>query len=348
MPKRIGHVWEKLVSDEHCKEAVLRAIKRKKKTRYLRYIKEHYGEYATRTQALMVNGWRPDPVRRKTINEGTSQKTRELRIPSLRDHFIHTAVAMILEEHLAKRLGFYVCGSLPKRGQTFAIKAVETWIRKKRPKYCALADIKKCYKSIKKEQVMRRLRRVFKDERFLEINEKILDQMGDGLAIGFTVSHWYAHLVLSELDERIKFGNRRVFMVRFMDNYVMLCGRKRNLHKTVRSLSREAARIGLEVKGDWQVFPIASRAVEFLSYRFSHDRAVLRKGLVYKYSRLFKKAGASLDAHTARTVMSACGVLKHCDSYRYKVSYLYPYVSLKRCRRLISNADKKRLLHRRT
>ena len=347
MPKRVGHVWEKLTSIEHCNAAVLRAIKRKRKTRYLKYVKANHEKFGARTQKLLLDGWEPDPVRIKTINEGTSQKTRDLKIPSLRDHLVHTAVAMVLEEHLAKRFGFYVCGSLPNRGQTFAVKAVEARIRKKRPKYCALADIKKCYKSIKKEHVMRNLRRVFKDEKFLDLNEKILDQMGSGLAIGFTVSHWYAHLVLSTVDERIKYKNKRVFIVRFMDNYVMLCGRKRDLHRTIKALMKETAKLNLNVKSDWQVFPIKSRSVQFLSYRFSHDRTVLRKGLVYKYSRLFRRAGEHLDAHTARTVMSANGVLKHCDSYHYKVLFLYPNVSLKRCRRLISDADKKRLLHRR-
>lgn len=242
MPKRVGHVWEKLTSVEHCNAAVLRAIKRKRKTRYLKYVRENHEKFGARTQKLLLDGWEPDPVRIKTINEGTSQKTRDLKIPSLRDHLVHTAVAMILEEHLAKRFGFYVCGSLPNRGQTFAVKAVEARIRKKRPKYCALADIKKCYKSIKKEHVMRNLRRVFKDEKFLDLNEKILDQMGSGLAIGFTVSHWYAHLVLSTVDERIKYKNKRVFIVRFMDNYVMLCGRKRDLHRTIKELMRETAK----------------------------------------------------------------------------------------------------------
>ena len=133
-------------------------------------------------QQTLLNGWEPHEPRENVIHEGTDRKRRELLIPSLRDHFVHTAVARALAKHTTKRFYFYSCGSLPDRGQTFAIKAVEGRLRKKRPKYCLLADIKGFYRNTKKDQVMRCLRRVFKDERFLELNEKILDQREDLIA----------------------------------------------------------------------------------------------------------------------------------------------------------------------
>lgn len=342
--KRIGYVWEELVDTENCELAVLNAIKRKRKTRFLRYVKDNYKEYGAKLQQTIIDGWEPDPIRTKTINEGTNAKQRDLRIPSLRDHFVHTAVARILEKYLAKRFYFYSCGSLPNRGQTFAVQALEARLRKERPKYAAIADIRKFYKSVKKPQVMRCLRRVFKDERFLALNEKILDQMGDGLAIGFTVSHWYAHLVLSFVDAEIKKNNPRVFLVRFMDNFVFLCGRKRTLHKTIKNLKEKLFRFGLSVKHDWQVFPVKSRMIPFLSYRLDHDKTILRKPLMYKMARRFQAAKTNMDAHTARVIMSLRGILKYCDSHKFKVSYLYPNVNITLCRRLISNADKKRLL----
>ena len=233
--KRIGYVWEELVSDGNCNRAILNAISNKRKTKFLKRVKEHYTEYGEDLRQTLINGWTPDPVRHKVINEGTDRKKRELEIPSLRDHFVQTAVAQILEKHLAKRFYFYTCGSLPKRGQTFAISAVESVIRKEKPKYCALADIKHFYQSVKKEQVMKCLKRVFKDKKFLTINEQILDQMGDGLAIGFTVSHWYAHLVMSNIDEQIKQKYPKISVVRFMDNYVLLCGRKYRGHQIMAS-----------------------------------------------------------------------------------------------------------------
>lgn len=346
MPKRIGYVWEELTSREHCNQCVLEAIRNKRKTPFLAYIKENYTEYGYKLQRTLIDGWEAEATRTKTINEGTSRKQRDLKIPSLRDHFVHTAVAKILEKYLPKKFYFYACGSLPNKGQTFATKAVEGYLHKHKPKYCALADVKKCYKSIKQEQVMKCLRRVFKDERFLAINEKILEQMGDGLAIGFTVSHWYAHLVLSFVDREIK-GFRckaKVFVTRYMDNFVILCGRKRTLHQLIDALGTALSRFNLHLKSDWQIFPVRKRMVEFLSYRMDHHKTILRKKLMFKMARRFVRAKAVLNAHTARTVMSYRGILKHCDSHNFKMRYLYPNVSIKLCRRLISDADKKRIL----
>lgn len=346
MPKRIGYVWEELTGREFCNQCVLEAIKNKRKTPFLKHIKESYTEYGYKLQRTLIEGWEADAIRTKTINEGTDRKQRELKIPSLRDHFVHTAVAKILEKYLPKRFYFYACGSLPNRGQTFAVKALQGYLRKSKPKYCALADVRKCYKSIKKPQVMQCLRRVFKDEKFLIVNEKILDQMGDGLAIGFTVSHWYAHLVLSFIDHKLKENNSKVFAVRYMDNYVLLCGRKRTLHNLLTRLEAELGKYALRLKHDWQVFPVRTRMVEFLSYRMDHYKTTLRKKLMYRMAKRFVRAKVVLDAHTARTVMSYNGILKHCDSYNFRRKYLYPNVSLKLCRRLISNADKKRVLLR--
>lgn len=343
MVKRVGYVWEELTDIDHCNQSVLDAIANKRKTPFLNHVKENYKEYGRKVQQTLLEGWEPEKARPKTINEGTNKKQRDLLIPSLRDHLIHTAVAKILEKYLLKRFYFYACGSLPGKGQTFAVKALESNLRKRKPRYCLVADIRKCYKSIKPCVVMLCLRRVFKDEKFLQINEQILKQMGDGLAIGFTVSHWYAHLVLSLLDTNIKRQFPRVFVVRYMDNFVVTCGRKRTLHKVVRLLMHYSSQLNLGIKSDWQVFPIRARMVEFLSYRLNHKKTILRKALLYRISRALRHYKNNLDAHKARAVMSYRGILKHCDSYRFRTDYLYPNVSIKLCRRLIANADKKRI-----
>lgn len=345
MPKRIGYIWKELTSIEHCEKAILYAIRNKRKTKYLIYVKRNYKKYAVRLQEMLLNGWEPKEPRLKTINEGTRKKKRDLMIPSLNDHFVHTAVALILQKYLSGKFYFYSCGSLPNRGQTFATKALEKNLRKKKPKYCLMVDVRKFYQSVRKKHVMKCLRRCFKDEKFLRLNEQILDQMDDQLAIGFAVSHWYGQLVLSFVDKAVKIRNKS-FMVRFMDNYVFTDGRKRTLHKLFGKLRSLLHGFDLEAKSDWQVFPVASRMVEFLSYRYDHNKTILRKGLMYRLSRCFRNAYKNIDARKARKIMSYRGILKHCDSYNFRKARMYPNVSIKLCRRLISDADKKCLLRR--
>lgn len=340
MPKRIGYVYDEMLSETFCERAILESVKNKR----MPHVQLNYKTYAKDLFETLKNGWVPKGTRHKVINEGTRQKTRELTIPCLEDHFVHTAVAMILRRYLCPKFFFYASGSIPLKGQTFACKSLERVLRKKKPKYCLLADVKKFYPSVKKRVVMKVLSRVFKDKRFLELNSQILDQMGGRLAIGFTVSHWYAQLILAYADRAIKENSKRIYLIRFMDNFVILSSNKRKLRSAFQRMGATLSRFGLTIKKDWQLFPIKSRMIEFLSYRFNHEKTVLRKGLMFKMSAFFRHVSGGLNAHLARIVMSYTGILRHCDSYRFRKSYLYKYVSINLCRRLISNADKKRIL----
>ena len=69
--KRIGYVWEEVVALENCEAAILSAIKRKRKTRFLYHVKDNYKEFGEKLQQTLIDGWEPDPIRTKTINEGT-------------------------------------------------------------------------------------------------------------------------------------------------------------------------------------------------------------------------------------------------------------------------------------
>ena len=100
MPKRYGYIWEELTSIEHCEKTALYAIRNKKKTRYLMYVKKHYKKYAIRLQKILLEGWDPGEPRLKTIKEGPRKKARDLKIPSLNDHFVHTAVIVWVIFHL--------------------------------------------------------------------------------------------------------------------------------------------------------------------------------------------------------------------------------------------------------
>lgn len=341
MPKRIGYVWEEVVSLENCEQAVLDALKNKKKTRYLRHVKKNYKKYGAKIQRILLEGWTPGEVRTKTINEGTNKKTRNLKIPPLLDHFIHTAVARVLKKYLQPKFYYYASGSIPNKGQVFSKCAIEKMLKSK-PKYAAQCDVKKFYDSAQADVIMSHLRRIFKDEKFLELIRKILHQMGDVLAIGFTLSHWFAQMLLMRVDHMIKEKFPKIKLVRSMDNFVMMSDSKEELHRAIRAIQDKLHEMKLEMKGDWQVFPLQARPIEFLSYRHYLDKTVLRKALMRRIVKRIRKLPP--NARNARIIMSYLGIIKHFDSYNFKQKYVYPYVNIKNLRRLISNADKKRLL----
>lgn len=341
MPKKFGYVWEEVVSQYNCEQAVLDALRNKKKTRYLKYVKEHYKKYGTKVRNILLNGWQPKPVRLKTINEGTNKKSRNLKIPSLIDHIVHTAVARVLKKYLLPKFYYYASGSIPKKGQVFSKNAVVHML-KSDPKYGAECDVKKFYDNTSAKTVMDGLKRIFKDKKFLALNEQILEQMGGHLAIGFTLSHWYAHMVLMRVDYYVKSHFKGVDLTRSMDNFIMTSNSKETLHEVIKAIEIELENMGLRLKDDWQVFPLSVRPISFLSYRQTKGRTVMRKSLMFRISRRMRHLKP--NARTARIVVSYLGILKHCDSHNFKCKYVYPYQNIKESKRLISNADRKRIL----
>lgn len=341
MSKRFGHIFEAVTSLENCEQAVLDALANKKKTRYLTYIRKHYKEYGLKIRNLLLNGWIPQTPRHKTINEGTNKKERGLTIPTLIDHFIHTAVARVLKKYLQPKFYYYASGSIPVKGQVFSKNALVKML-KKNPKYAAECDVKKFYDNVCADTVMKELSRIFKDKKFLELNRKILTQMGGHLAIGFTLSHWYAHMILMRVDHEVKEKCPEIGLVRSMDNFILLHDSKEELHKAIRIISNKLNEYGLRLKEDWQVFQIEKRPVKFLSYRHQKGKTILKKPLMYRISRRAKHLKPC--ARHARIMMSYLGILKHCNSHKFIIDNIYPYMSINESKRLISDADKKCIL----
>ena len=345
MPHRLGYIMQKVLTHENCTRAVLVGTANLERTPKIRRIRNDPEAYGQKILNILAAGWEPEPTREKVINEGSSHKVRKLQIPTTRDHLVHVAIMLPILDELVKRYDFYSCGSIPERGSRRVISSIKSWMNGPKPiKYAAQADVHHAYASTSSETVMRCLRRFIKDKTYLHLHELILQQMGGHLAIGFQPSHWYFNLVMTDIDRKIRKECKGIKLVRYMDNYVLGCNRKRTLHKAIRLIMDECRKIGLSINGDWQVFSTKNRPVTALSYRYFRGYTVLKKGIMYTIVRGFKKTRRRMCAHNARGTMSHIGILRHCNSYHFRVKFLYHKLSIKRMKELISNADKKRVL----
>ena len=345
MPKRIGYIMEKVLTLDNCTAAVIEGTANLERTPKIRRIRKNPEAYGQQILDVLAAGWIPEPVREKTINESSSHKTRKLRIPSTRDHLIHVAIMRPIIEELIKRYDFYSCGSIPGRGSKRVNATLKAWTCGDKPvKYAGQADVHHAYASTSGSEVMRCLRRFIKDEAYLHLHELILEQMGGYLAIGFQPSHWYFNLVMSDVDRAVRENCKGVKMIRYMDNYDLGGNRKRTLHKAIRVIMDKCRAKGLTITRDWQVFKTAARPITALSYRYFHGYSVLKKGIMYAIARNFRRTARNMCAHLCRAVMSHIGILRHCNSYHFRVKYLYHKLSIKQMKGLISRADKKRLL----
>lgn len=345
MPHRIGHLWEKMIEEENCIAAELTMARNKKKNKIARKIKaepERYGKELCNK----IENYQFHKYREVDIKDSYKGKTRHLKIPCLEDQAAMQAWLLIATPYMERRNYYYNCGSIPKAGQIRCVKALKKWLKSK-PKWGGTTDIRKFYDTCPHEAVMRGLRRMFKDEKFLAFAAKILASMSDngiGLAIGYPVSHWFANIALMELDheQRRKFPD--VKFTRYMDDIAFVSTNKRHLKNAIKNLAKRLLEMGMELKKNWQVFRIKDRGITFLSYRFFHGFTILAKRLMYRIARKMKRAANNHSLHMAQGVVSYIGILKHCDSYNFMVQRVYPYVKPKFFRGIISHDSKKCLL----
>ncbi|MDD3921243.1 MAG: RNA-directed DNA polymerase [Eubacteriales bacterium] len=349
MPKRVGYLYESVISVENCIAAEAEMTRHKTKNRTAMRIRANTEAYGETLSNLLASGsWEPEPYKEHMIYDGYRRKERKIKVPCLRDQAVHHAVMRVTVPYIRRRNYFYNCGSIDGAGQTRATKALQGWLKAKNPpKYAEQLDIRKFYDNCPHSAVMKALRRIFKDERFLALHEQILASMSDtgiGLAIGYYPSQWYANLVLQHVDVAVKqeYG-KRLKLARYMDNFGLLCGRKRTLHKARLFINQLLERIGLALKRSWQVIRIAISGFSFLSYRFFYGYTLLNKKLMFRMARKIKQAARNLTAKTAAAVMSYKGILKPCNSYNFRTKYLYPIISIKKCKEVIRNETKNRV-----
>ena len=341
MPKRIGFLFEQVVSEENCALAVREMAKSKPKVRRAQKMKAQSEILGKRlSKQLSTWMWKPKPYHEKMIGDGITQKRRHIKIPCLWDQCVHHALMQITSPYIERRNYFYNCGSMPGAGQIRAARAVKRWMAgKKLIKYGESLDIHKFFDSCRAWVVMKALERIFKDKRFLALHRMVLKSMGDTLAIGFNVSHWYANLVLSYIDREIK---QKLYpeckYTRYMDDMLLLGNNKRKLHRARDAVAELLQKMELELKPNWQVYKIKGRGVTFLSYRFFHGYTVIKKKLMYRISKAMRRAGryaAKISLHDAASVVSHMGILKHCDSFHFKEKWVFPYINLKKCKGVI-------------
>lgn len=344
MPKRIGYLWEQMVTPENCVRAELVMCRNKRSRRKIKRIRDNAETYGADLYEKLLSGtFAFHKPREMDISESYKGKTRHLKIPCLEDQAAMQAWLNIATPHIVRKNYYYNCGSIPGAGQSRAVKGLKRKLAGKRPpKYAVTTDIRKFYDTCPHWAVIAGLRRIFKDERFIAFAQQIMDSMSDtgvGLAIGYPVSHWFANIALMAVDHDLTRLFPDVWHTRYMDDTPLVSNNKRHLRKAFLYYAERVRALGMELKPNWQLFPIRSRGITFLSYRFFHGYTMLTKALMYRIARKVKKAAQGMTPHRAMGVMSYMGILKHCDSRHFFETRVLPYVRPKQCRRLISNAN---------
>lgn len=347
--KRIGFIWDNVCSLENIKAAIWLSSRKKKEHKYvapvLRDIEGHAGEIQ---RLLVAQTYVPSPYIVKEIRDNSSGKIRTIHKPRyFPDQVIHWALVLQIKPIMEKGMYEYSCGSIPERGPHYGRMHLRRWLDTdyRGTKYCLKLDIEKFYPSIGNESLKLAFRKKIKDPYVLWLIDTIIDS-AQGLPIGNYTSQWFANFALEKLDHYIKQELRTPYYMRYVDDLVLLGPNKKKLHRARGEIERKLIELNLRIKNDWQVFPVNSRAIDFLGFRFYRDRTTLRKRNSLRIKRRFRKIGKKdyLTLKDASAVVSYWGWMKHSDSHRFYNTHCKPIVSVGKAKGVISKHAKIRNL----
>jgi hypothetical protein len=121
MPKRIGYLYEKLVSTENCIKAEKLMSKNKPKNQMAKQIGANAEEYGRQLSELLKNdGWVPSKSREFDIVDSYKGKTRHLKVPCLLDQSVQYSWMNVATPYIEKRNYFYIavytrCGRIGRQ-----------------------------------------------------------------------------------------------------------------------------------------------------------------------------------------------------------------------------------------
>ncbi len=323
MTRRIGYIiTPERVTLELCLQAIVDASERKRRRYDVKRVLQNITNYAKKLQLIILDGtYEPSPYKVCHIIDKGSKKHRVLHKPKFfPDQCVHHVAILLVKDRLLKRIDTYAIASIKGKGIHYGHKAIKSWLTKdkRHTKYCLKGDIKKCYESIKPDLVVLAFSRFIKDKKYLALIYKIAHSH-ESLPLGNYTSAWFENLILLEMDKLCHLNSSHY--LRFVDDFILLGTNKRKLRRMALTLQNLLAKQGLKLKANWQVFPVASRGIDMLGYRFWPDRILLRKRNALHIEQAVRRWQKHKTPHRARVVLSAAGGVKWFSSRNFYIKY---------------------------
>jgi len=231
------------------------------------------------------------------------------RLPYYPDRITHHAVMNVLELIFVSVFTADTYSCIKGKGIHAAANAVKHALRDvPGTQYCLKLDIRKFYPNVDHKILKQLLRRKIKDNDLLWLLDEIIDST-DGLPIGNYLSQYFANFYLTYFDHWMKETLQVKYYFRYADDLVILSSSKPYLHQLLAEIRTYLKdRLKLTVKGNYQVFPVDVRGIDFVGYVFRHTHTLLRKSIKQNFARMLK------TRRNAQSIASYNGWAAHCNS----------------------------------
>ncbi len=220
--------------------------------------------------------------------------------PFYPDRIIHHCILNVLGETWTRVFISNTYACIKGRGIHKCLNDIKRALNKdkKGTKYCLKIDIKKFYDNVNHDCLKRIIRYKIEDKQMLRLLDKIIDSNGEikGLPIGNFTSQYLANLYLSYFDHFVKEDLRIKYYYRYMDDMVILHSDKETLRYYLDMMGLYlGSQLKLEIKENWQIFPVDSRSIDFLGFKINHHNILLRKGILKRFYKKYERIKKTHD-----------------------------------------------------
>lgn len=333
--KRIGNLYQKIISVENLREADEKARKGKIKTYGVKvHDKNREANIQSLHEALLTKTFKTSAYDIFTIYE---PKERLIyRLPYYPDRIVHHAIMNILEPIWVRTFTHNTFSCVKGRGIEGCARYVDRIFEKYKgkPMYCLKIDIKKYYPSIDHDVMKRIVRRKIKDKDLLWLLDEIIDS-AEGLPIGNYLSQYLANLYLCYFMHRVN-ENLKLDAAEYADDITFFASTKEELREAFKEIKRMVEEeLNLKIKGNYQIFPIAEkrydksgRALDYVGYKFYRKQKLIRKSIKKNFCKTVSRLNRrqkQLDAKAYKQAVAPwLGWAKHSDSKHLLKSIIKP------------------------
>ncbi len=317
MPKRIGNIASKIY-DIHNVAIADQFARLGKENKYgvIKHDKHRKEEDIAIAESLKNDNFKVSNYKISTIYEPKKRILKKL--PYAPDRIIQWAIMIHLVPIWDKVFIKNTYSCIRGRGLHLCKNDVYNAL-KNNPEdtiYCLKFDIKKFYDSVRNSILKIIIQKKIKDKLVLSWLDKIIDSC-DGIPIGNYTSQYFANLYLSYFDHYCKELLRIKYYFRYADDIVILSSNKKQLWKWYNYIKNYLNyNLELEIKYNYQVFPVDKRGIDFVGYKIYRTHILLRKSIKLKMKELCNNYCKGLidKEHFIASMASYVGWCKHCNS----------------------------------
>jgi retron-type reverse transcriptase len=306
--KRFGNLYNKIISIDNLRLADKTAMKGK----LMQYgVKHHLKNQERNIQALheLLKQRKYKTSAYKTFKIYDPKERDIFSLPYYPDRILHHAIMNVLEPVFVSTFVADTYSCIKGRGIHDAQRKLKQALKdKKGTAYCLKLDITKFYPSIDHSILKQLIRRKIKDIYLLRLLDEIIDS-AQGIPIGNYLSQYFANFFLCYFDHWIKQIKLVKYYFRYADDLVILAPDKQLLHDLFGDIKQYLfINLNLNVKDNYQIFPVAARGIDFIGYKFYHTHTLLRKSIKKNFARMLR------FNPNAASIASYNGWAKHCNS----------------------------------